>query len=424
MYFKLEMRDIDFLPLFDKFVEITGQVPWTKKLGWIQQEIAGNLFMEEWFRERHGLEMKLYELLMEEQQTGQFPVAVRDVQQYNLYGFVGMVNRIYEQLSPSGQTRLRGMLLDGLKTDNDLLSLQHEISTAVHLMSRGFDIEFHDMEYGSGVDFIARQGGLEIEVECKMFTGDIGRKIHKRRILSLHKAFLPVLRPVFEAATRGIFIRITIPDRLTPNPTQIAGIASAVSNAVVSGVQTTQTPECTVEIEEFDLTPGPFAASRPEEITRESIIDFVREKFGKSNPALMVLFCPRERAIIALVESARPNAVLKGIERQLRESSKGQFTTQRPGILAVQFQELTAQQLSELSQEGTLDPGTATSLRLMTSSFLGSPSRRHIHTVAYRSHGTLVFVESAGALTEQSPAYIFRNPNNPLYDDPRLRVFN
>jgi hypothetical protein len=38
-------------------------------------------------------------------------------------------------------------------------------------MSRGFDVEFHDMERGGGHDFTARKGEVEVEVGCKMAYG-------------------------------------------------------------------------------------------------------------------------------------------------------------------------------------------------------------------------------------------------------------
>ena len=48
---------------------------------------------------------------------------------------------------------------------------------AVHLMSQGYDVGFHDLEGGAGHDFQASKDGAVIEVECKFISGDIGRKI-------------------------------------------------------------------------------------------------------------------------------------------------------------------------------------------------------------------------------------------------------
>lgn len=64
-------------------------------------------------------------------------------------------------------------------------------------------------------DFIARRDGAELEVECKMFTSDIGRQIHKRRMLVLHHQLRDVITRIYSSAKTGIAICITIPDRLT-----------------------------------------------------------------------------------------------------------------------------------------------------------------------------------------------------------------
>ena len=371
------------------------------------------------------MELTLLRLLMEQEKTGRFPIKVRDALQYKLCGFVAGVARIYENLPLAGQNRVRGMILDGLQTDNGLLSLQHEITTAVHLMRRGFDVDFNDIENGSGVDFVARRGGIEIEVECKMFTGDLGRKIHRRRVLELHNTLAPLIERVYRTASRGIFVGITIPDRLGGQLTQLQGINDALSRAVVSGNAVTKSDHCDIEVKDFDLAVSPFCVEQAEQVTQSALAEFVKKNFGRTNPNLMVFFSPWRRAVVALVESARPDAVLRGMDRQLRQAANSQFSKGRPGVLAIQFHELTADQLLGLAKSDTLDPERASGLQRMTSWVLSSPNRDHIHTVAYRSHGALIsHSDVPGAISEQGPAYVFRNPNHPMCNDLKYRVFS
>lgn len=425
MYFAPEVHEQDLLPLLNKFIQITGGVPWEKKFEWLQNEIVANSYMKEWLQERHSMEAKLHELLIEERQTGRFPLAVQDVQQYRLYGFVTAVARIFDGLSMVGRARLKGMLLDGLKSTNGLVSLQHEMTTAIHLMSRGFDVEFYDMEKGSGVDFIARRDGVEIEVECKVFTCDIGRKIHKRHVFALYKALESTVNPIYKVATKGLFVRIRLPSRLTANTNQHKEIVSTVSKAVVNGAEVTRSSACSVEVKDFDLGSSPFMVNKHEELSQEKVTEFVERQFGTSDQNLMILFSPQKRALLISVESEDLDAVLKGIERQLRESAKGQFSKTRAGMLAVQFLDLTSNHLLELGQLDTSSPSKATDLQLMTSAFLASQNRNHIHTVVYRSHGELGAVGGESAsLIERGHTYFFRNYNNWAYDDARYDLFS
>jgi len=422
MRFEIDVNDYDVVSLLNRLIAITGRAPWGRKFAALQQQLNDNEFLRDYQIERHGIELKLRDLLAEQERTSVFPLPVRDQLQYSLYAFSASVVRIYEKLSPAGKTRLRGMLMDGLKPDNNLLSLQHEITTAVHLVSLGFDIEFNDIENGSGVDFIGRRDGLELEVECKMFTGDLGRQIHKRKVLVLHHHLSETIARIYQSAQTGILVRVTIPDRLTCKPGQLENITSAVSRGVVSGTAVTQTPACEVEVLDFPIRTSPFEVGSPAEISREAVENFTRTRLGRTNSNLMIFFSPRKRAVVVLIESAKPDEVLKGIYRQLREACKGQFTKTRPGHLAVQFQELTAEQMEGLARDGASMDGKPTGLQAMTAALLQSANRTHIHSVAYRSHGTLLRPQGQPhALMEQGIGSFTRNPSSPHYDDPRLR---
>lgn len=179
-----------------------------------------------------------------------------------------------------------------------------------------------------------------------------------------------------------------------------------------------------MEVKDFDLASSPFMLHKHDELTRESVAAFVESQFGNSDQNLMILFSPQKRAVLISVESEGFDAVLKGIERQLRNSAKGQLSNKRAGLLAVQFLDLTSSELLELGQLDTSNPSQATGLQLMTSRFLASQNRNHIHTIVYRSHGELGRVGGESeTLTERGHTYVFCNQNNYAYDDSRYDLF-
>lgn len=208
MRFSIGIQDREVPSLLKRLVDITGASPWHKKFSTIQQQFEENRFLGDWIRERHGIEVKFAQLLIQERRQGGFPLQLQDKLHYELAGFAAGVVRIYEQLSSRGRHRLRGMLLDGLKPDNNLLSVQHEMVTAVHLISRGYDLVPNDLEVGSGVDFVASEDGLEIEVECKCITGDLGRKLVRRKVLALNRHIAAHVERIHKSAARGILVRI------------------------------------------------------------------------------------------------------------------------------------------------------------------------------------------------------------------------
>jgi len=418
----VDVNDTEIVSLVHQFLAITGQDPWARKVRVMYEQGRENQFLCQWQLQFCGIEFKLAQLLARQHEEGLFPINPEDELHYELYGFVAGVVRIYEQLTPFGQNRLRGMLLDGLKPDNHLLSLQHEVLTAVHLAQRGYDLVMNDLETGSGVDFIAERDGVEMEVECKLFTGDVGRKIHRRKVYALHHHLRTTIARAYKNSARGLCVRVTLPDRLNCGPAQLAAIESALSSGLLSGTAITKTDACEVEVNDFDVASSPFNLSNPHDLSMKAVQDFGRKQLGRFNKEIMVFFSPGKRAVLALIESEKPDDVLNAIARDIRESARKQFTKTRPGILAVQLHDLTADQMESLGKSQGPTRGSGTGLQIMTSDFLDSPKRAHIHTVVYRSHGRLSASDSA--VTSSGPAYSIRNPHNSHHADPRCRVFS
>ncbi|MDO8789922.1 MAG: hypothetical protein Q7J42_17740 [Sulfuritalea sp.] len=422
MKFSIDVHDTEVSQLLTSLIQITGIEPWSRRFEWLHREFAENPFMEEWLRERCSIEWTFNEVLCSQPLTPQSPFRVENMAQYELVAFAAGVVRIYERLSAVGKHRLRGMLLDGIKEDKGLLSIQHEVSTAVHLMCRGFDVEFHDLEQGGGFDFVARKDSVEIEIECKMFSADLGRKIHRRRMAVLFRELASTLAQIYRSASTGLIVRIIIPDRLTPSPEQHQEIDQALRFGILGGKAVTRTESIEVQVSNFSIESSSFSKS-PQQLSQREIQDFVSGYTGRSNSNLMIQFSPGQRAVVLSLESRKSDEVLNGMHRQLREAAKGQFTKTRPAILAVQLHDLTVEQFADLAQSDSPWRGNATGLQLMTSDFLQSPSRAHIHSVAYRSHGLLTDNQAEGQKRVEGLSYQIGNGYHPLYKDPKYSVF-
>jgi hypothetical protein len=425
MKFPIIVTESDIPPLIERFIQIAGAPDIQKKFIWINRELAENEHVTEWLHEYHGIEIELQKLLLGVKQTGTFPISNMTTEQNNLYTFVAGFVRIYEQLSEKGQKRFRGMLLDGLKTDKGLASLKHEVMTAINLVCRGYDVEFNDIENGAGFDYIARRDGMEIEIECKVFTGDLGRQIHKRNLVSLQKLLLPQLKGIFSTASKGILIRVVLPGRLTPNKGQATKIVDSISHGILSGNKQSLSDACNVEVLDFAIQQSPFNVPLAADLDKNEVITFVSRLIGvaKLNPNLAIIFSPNKHAVILLIESAVSDKVLKGMYRQLSSAASGQFSGTRPGILAIHINALSGDQLIALYNLSSSDPLNPTGLRVMTSRFLEDPSRQHIHTVSYEARGRIIFNTNANYITEKGSSYFIRNPKNLSFGDERCQVF-
>lgn len=430
MRFSVSLDTAEIPGLFERFVSIVGSEPWLKRVRTLRQQVAANPLLGPFFQERYPLELTAGHLLELLRETGQLRSQLNDLSQYRLFSFVAPLVRIYDGLSEAGRSRLAGMLLDGLKSDRGLAPLQHEIETASHLVLRGFDVTFWDLEKGRGFDFLAVRDGIEIEVECKMASGDIGRRIHGRDMRELSGCLYPVLAEAAERIDGGCLVRVVVPSRLDRRPEFLRAVSERMAGALRDGRPFEGPDPCSVEIQAFDLAGTPFGGSDPGLVTTDAVHELVDRVFGKRNPHVLVLFRPQQRAVIVVVESAQPDRVLRGLMREVKDAAKTQFTKTRPGILAVQFLELSLDGLLELAKSDSTDPARASALQIATNLFFQSPTRSHILSLVYRSRGVLVKHASISSnrvdesWQEQGPAYFFTNPNHPVAGDRRYSVFS
>ena len=257
MRFRTDVNRAEIPELLDRMVQITGGDPWAKRFEWLLRESAENPVMGEWLDDRFSMEQALWRALTAESeqilQGGRLNQGA-----YELAAFAAGLVSLYEGSTDHARKRLRGQLLDGLKSDSGLLGLQLEISTVAHLVRAGCDVHAHDLEAGGGFDFLVTRDGKEVEVECKLASADIGRKIHRRQAAKLFHSVSVAVGAAFASATGGLLVLVTLPDRLTPALAQHDAIVDAVRLALLG---TTEHREaCTVQLHRFDIARSPFAA--------------------------------------------------------------------------------------------------------------------------------------------------------------------
>lgn len=169
--------DVEQIPSFlNRFLGIIGPEPWIKRYRSLRQQMLVNPLLTPYFEERHGLELRLGRLLDESPSpSGLITVDLADPQDYALFSFITPVVLVFDQLTRLGQNRVAGILRDGLNAD--LRPFKSEVETVTHLMRQGFDVTFQDIDHGHGFDFLAVRDGVELEVECKSASGDLGRQV-------------------------------------------------------------------------------------------------------------------------------------------------------------------------------------------------------------------------------------------------------
>jgi hypothetical protein len=427
MLFDAHVYTAEMPALLARAVQIATPAACRRRTEAFASQIRANPLITHYVNERFPIERAWDQVLRYKNSTGRLPSIVDEESPalHRLFAFAAMAARVHHRLSPRGQKTLAGRIRGGLTDDNGLASLAYEMQIAAHLMLQGFDVIFHDIENGGGFDFLASRDGLEIEVECKAFSGDIGRKIHLRRQYQLGGLIYPALASTLK--NRGsTFIEITLPKRL--NGSDLPVLADLISGALREENQLPGPSPCSLRIEPFSIGGSPFNLDeRPPKVNKDDIASFVQEQFGTETQNYLLLMSRGAGAVIVALTSRQPDGVLKGIYKQLK-SAADQLSGGRPGFICGHFLDMAPDDLLEIS-EAPKTTNKPTGLHIMMTAFFRNVQRSHVHTVKFSTPGILrtsryvdgdmLKVQSG----EQGPAFVLTNKAHPLADDDRLRVF-
>ena len=423
MNFPPEVTDQELPSLIRRFKGITGWSPWQKRLAWLEAGVKQTVAMPNFWRERFELELAFAAIHKRYNVTRRYPRRNLTIDHQRFFSFVSMLVRCYERLNQRGQNRLRGMILDSLKTDYGLAPLAYEMKIAAHLMTKNFDVTFHDLETGGGYDYLAARDDVQVEIECKFVSGDIGRQIHLKRLFQFGEYVTPQLQALLSRIRGGIFVHITITGRLHGREEQHASISEQMSNAIAAQEGQFEFSDSHISVSRFALENSPFETRSPQFLRRQDVDQFVSHHFGVENKNMLIIFRPHSHAIIVVLQGSKEDRVLTGIHRQLKESARKQFTGNLPAVICCHLADLHEHELMSLRFKE--DHGLG--LDYMTSDLI--VRRPQLLAVTYTAPGSLAHEPVLiGNLEQQShrergPAYTIRNPNHCFAEDSRYILF-
>src|SRR5262249_13251969 len=157
----------------------------------------------------------------------------------------------------------------------------NEIETIVHLLQMGFEVSLSDIEARGRFDFLISRDGIEMEVECKSVSNDLGRKVHPRRARELLWRLRSVLQEVLAACSGGVLMRVILPGRLPDEQDLFDQIAKTISHSLETGVGLPGPNPCTIELTTFDLSEMPPGEPH---IDQATLREWVINKTGDRNP--------------------------------------------------------------------------------------------------------------------------------------------
>jgi len=285
--------------------------------------------------------------------------------------FAFAIAEVHRRLSPKARIVLEQRLYGSLKGENSLAPIVHEMTVAVHLMHRGWDVEFHDLEEGEGFDYIARNGGEEIEVECKRVSADKGRKVHRHDFGKFAGPLLPTLQEFAHCRAANI-VHLRVKDRLPSGEQDLLRLRRAVHGAMETA-SATKGDAFTVDVLKGSL-------SHPSMVGESVLRQEVEHLLGTGDCHFLYAGNGAELAILA-VTSERRDLVLTSIYKQLKHASD-QFSRQLPAAIWTFIEGIEPEAWRRLVGD--------TGLQRMSFRYMLGECRQHVFCMAYSSVGELI----------------------------------
>jgi hypothetical protein len=389
---------------------------WRRRSDELTERERHNPFLGRYFDEKYSVERMFSHVVAYRKSTGRYPKihGIQDHEIFKLYSFASALTRVYASLSSQAQARLSGAVRHGLNSEPGLAPVALEMSVATHLSNAGFDVDFVDLEGYQQFDLLARKEGLELEVDCKTASGHVGRSVHRRRALELFRLIQPTLvTQVHQHGTKAI--QILIPDSLRGSDEYMRELSELVIQSVQQQQDISIADLGQVKLSDLEIGSGPFL--RAGEPSEDELAQIVLNTFGTPNAHAISMHRPGTAAVVAVIQSRRPDKVLDGIYHQLKSSAQRQFSGRNPTLLAVRLTDLTSSQLNLLAADQWNGLGG------ICNRLFAGQTRQHLYGVAFFAAVQPLMglrFPGAQAFDERGAALLFRRDGHPNADDPRL----
>ena len=390
---------------------------WDGSISQLDTEAKRNPFAPYYFAERYALEMAMEEVRRHRRSTQRIPDILKaNMKTHRLFAFAAMLASVHDRLPAHAQKALAGRVRGGLNDDNGLTSLAYEFLIASDLMQKGADVEWHDLESG-GFDFLVRRGGVEAEVECKTFSADVGRKVHRRRHYQLGGLVYKDISTALKSQG-NLLIDVVVDGHLTGNV--LDSVGAAIRSALTSGSNIAGPRPCSVTVHCMEATELPKGLNPPN-IDQAVVLAHLGKKYNLKNPSLLLLSLPRSGIAIMATRSTKPDDVVPGMYEQLKRGSI-QFTGTRPALLCAHFLDLSAAEI--LSFHDAQERGETLGPNLIATRLFSGSRRPYLHTVKFTAPGNLCEAEMTIGnirrrhIGESGNSFVFVSRTHPLADDP------
>lgn len=294
-------------------------------------------------------------------------------------------------LSADAKTRLLGRLRSGLK--EGLWPLEHELRIAANLSKRGWNIFFHDLEEGSGYDFLVTKNGTIFEVEAKAISAFTGWPVKPE---NLNKLLVEVKQHFeWKDGLKIPLIGLRLSSALLPERTQLCQLVAAISEVALTKKELSLAD---AHIRYIGTVPDMGS----DKLMQSS---YLHSRMARK----IVLVNPTSPKLVLEIDSDRPVQLDRKIAKTISEAARKQFSRRNPGVIWTHINFIPKDAFSILS---TTQNGKICFLDRIAEAALLSEKRCHLAQIVFSGGSVLhktasTACSSYGSTVYDSPACCF-----------------
>ena len=335
--FKLETDSRSLTEALHNFIDCAGRDRWKKRALQLSIEADKSPSLAKIVSDYHWLEVVLSTQLIGLETTGQLPREGNTMECVAALHFAEMVTQARSRLSMNARIALDGRIRDGLKAETGFASLYLEMDLARQLLEAGFDIEFVDLEGVGRYDLRFWKEGIEGEVECKSLSTDAGRKVHRKDFYR----FVDSIESELASRVRGDcseVLLITLEDRLPADSGRQKILRGAAARMLTEpGIESISESFFSIKRERI-----PWRVSDVQSASEKAFYRLCRSVYGDTCHVSGAL--TESGGYLLVMRSRKEDDHSKPVLEAIKKAAT-QFSGTRPGFIAVQFDDLRAQDL-------------------------------------------------------------------------------
>lgn len=424
----LELKTRDFPEIYARFAKEVGEQHWKKRVAALKQEVKGNSLLEGLHRQEDSISFQLEQLRELHAKFGGHPVqAYNEQSHFPAASFAAQVLSVLDASTPVLAERFRRRVHGALRNPAEMRAIRLELMTATHFLRAGHKVSWPEMneapaEQGAGIPdlLIEDLGPKGLEIECKSFSDEIGRRIARRQVLE----FIWLLKnrhwDRLSRLNTGVVAVVTVQSKLPTEFKARVAMAESVARHVLHRGPGEYTDGCArMVIAELDVRRLSSIHSKMSKSELRVLLDSVT---GTKNKESVVMTTPNGGALVLAMRSERDDNVLDSIFETFRRSAPRQFSGSRPGIFVAGLNGLSAEQLLDVAQQEQDPSAIPTALRRYASRFLESASSAHLVGISFLS-STSLRPSNAGVHDSGGTAYYFPKREQPFWSDDFSGIF-